>query len=177
MILYNIWWGMDEAAHLAVELRSAQTIGGRLRILRQRAGYSLRGLAQAADMDAGYLSRVENNLVPPPAGRTWDAYVQALLGSLADTSDASIAESALETIASGARLSAAAIVQVLRDYPPLRRLIQFTAWVGLTEDEQREVDRFASRLSERLATTIPSKVRGQRSILRERRSSAKAKGR
>jgi hypothetical protein len=166
--------GMAAGTNLEAQLRSAETVGARLRILRQRAGYNLRGLAQAAEMDPGYLSRVENNLVPPPAGRTWDAYVRALLGPLAATSDAPIAESTLGTIASGARLSAAAIVQVLRDYPSLRRLIQFAAWIGLSEEEQHEVDRLASRLSERLATTIPSKVRGQRPILRERHSSAKA---
>lgn len=177
MILYNRWHEVDESESLATQLRSAETVGARLRTLRQRAGYSLRGLAEASGMDPGYLSRVENNLVPPPADRTWDAYVRALLVPLAETSDASIAETILGTIASGARLSAAAIVQVLRDYPSLRRLVQFAAWIGLTEEEQREVDRFASRLSERLATTIPSKVRGERPILRERRSSAKAKSR
>jgi len=167
-----------EDKSLEAQLRGAETIGARLRLLRQRAGYSLRALAQAAGLDAGYLSRVENNLVPPPAETTWEAYVAALLTPMAGTADANVARGALDRIAFEARLSSAAVAQVLRDYPALRRLIQFAAWVGLTEEEQHEVDRLASHLSERLAAAaVPSKVRGQRSILRERRSSAKAKDR
>jgi hypothetical protein len=129
-------------------------------------------------MDAGYLSRVENNLVPPPTGKTWEAFENALITPLAGTPDDQVAQTMLRSSAGAARLSAAAVAQVLRDYPSLRRLVQFAAWVGLTEEEQREVDVLASRLSERLATTtVPSNVRGQRSILRERHSSAKARAR
>jgi hypothetical protein len=101
--------------------------------------------------------------------------VAALRTPLAGTPDEPVARTALVAVASAARLSTAAMAQVPRDDPPLRRLIQYAAWVGLTEEEGREAERLAARLSERIGGAgFRGEARGQRPILRERRSSAKA---
>lgn len=46
------------------------TFGARLRSLRQQAGLSQRDLAQRADLDFSYISKIENGRLPPPAADT-----------------------------------------------------------------------------------------------------------
>ncbi len=48
----------------------ATTFGPRLRALRQQVGLSQRDLAQRAGLDFSYISKLENERLPPPAADT-----------------------------------------------------------------------------------------------------------
>jgi HTH-type transcriptional regulator, competence development regulator len=48
----------------------ALTFGEMLRDLRRAAGFSQRELAREAGLDFSYISKVENNRIPPPAADT-----------------------------------------------------------------------------------------------------------
>ena len=164
-----------ETDELSDALRAATTDGEKLRAIRQRAGYTLGELARAADIDKGYLSRVENGHVPPPVGESWTRYENALLAPLAGP-DHESARGALTGITNMGTLSTAAVNQVLRDYPPLATLILNTARAGLTDEERRALGALVLMQSKRSHETTPHAIATHgRPILRERRSSAKAK--
>jgi transcriptional regulator with XRE-family HTH domain len=165
-----------ETDELSEALRAATT-GQQLRIIREHTGYSLGKLARAADIDKGYLSRIENGHVLPPTGQTWDRYAQALLAPLTGT-DHETARDALTGITNMGTLSAAAISRIIGDHPILANLLLYTARVGLTAEETRALGNIVGSQSRRdqdtAAHTHGGKIHG-RPILRERRSSAKAK--
>lgn len=168
-----------ETDELSERLRVATTTGEQLRVLRQRAGSTLRDLARHAAIDAAYLWRVENNLVLPPTGETWTRYERALLAPLTGTDHETARRvlSAIRETLSTTVLSQAAVNQTLRAYPALKSLLFFTAAVGLSEEEQGEVGKAVIAQSKRFLAMSPrpQEVPGHRKIQRERRSSAKAK--
>jgi HTH-type transcriptional regulator, competence development regulator len=56
----------------------AQTFGTALRELRRKAGVSQRELAARVNVDFSYISKLENDRIPPPAADTVVAICQAL---------------------------------------------------------------------------------------------------
>ena len=55
-----------------------ETFGARLRNLRRAAGVSQRELAQQVGVDFSYVSKVENDRLPPPAADTIEKICHAL---------------------------------------------------------------------------------------------------
>ena len=47
-----------------------ETFGAKLRMLRRAKGISQRELAEKVDVDFSYISKVENDRLPPPAAET-----------------------------------------------------------------------------------------------------------
>jgi transcriptional regulator with XRE-family HTH domain len=60
-LLYNV---------ALMEMNMAKTFGQRLQELRREAGISQRDLAAQAGVDFSYISKVENDRLPPPAADT-----------------------------------------------------------------------------------------------------------
>jgi transcriptional regulator with XRE-family HTH domain len=55
------------------EVAGVTDFGKRLRELRKKAGLTLRGLADRMDIDFTYITKLENDVMPPPNRRLFSA--------------------------------------------------------------------------------------------------------
>lgn len=126
----------------------AQSFGSVLRERRHAAGLTQRDLAERAGLDFSYISKLENDRLPPPAADTIVA-LAAILGTPAD-----------ELLALTGKMPTE-VQLALSSSPAAQEFLRTAALRGLTDAEWRELSRLLAQLGTSTGPRSAATSRGE----------------